>query len=45
MMKKWLINVREEPDMTNTTLDNGRSLKQFIIGVSLFFGFLPIRKS
>ena len=34
--EKWLINVSEEPDMINTTLDNGRSLRQLIIGVSLF---------
>ena len=26
MRKKWLINVSEEPDMINTTLDNGRIL-------------------
>ena len=45
MMKKWLINVSEEPDMINTTLDNGRSLRQLIIGVSFFFTFQAIRKS
>ena len=33
MRKKWFINVNEEPDMINTTLDNGRSLRQLIIGV------------
>ena len=35
----------EEPDMTNTTLPNGRSLRQLIIGVSLFLAFQAIRKS
>ena len=25
--KKWLINVNEEPDMINTTLDNRRNLR------------------
>ena len=35
----------EEPDMINTTLDNGRSLRQLIIGVSLFLGFQVIRKT
>ena len=45
MRKKWLINVSEEPDMINTTLDNGRSLRQLIIGVSLFLAFQAIRKS
>ena len=43
--EKWLINVSEEPDMINTTLDNGRSLRQLIIGVSLFLAFQAIRKS
>ena len=41
---KWLINMSEEPDMINATLDNGRSLRQLIIGVSLFFAFQAIRK-
>ena len=45
MRKKWLINVSEEPDMINTTLDNGRSLRQVIIGVSMFLAFQAIRKS
>ena len=45
MRKKWLINVSEEPDMINTTLDNGTSLRQLIIGVSLFLAFQAIRKS
>ena len=31
--------------MINTTLDNGRSLRQLIIGVSLFLVFQTIRKS
>ena len=31
--------------MTNTSLDNGRSLRQLIIGVSLFLAFQAIRKS
>ena len=43
MRKKWLIS--EEPDMINTTLDNGRSLRQLIIGLSLFLAFQAIRKS
>ena len=43
--EKWLINVSQEPDMINTTLDNGRSLKQLIIGVSLFLAFQAIRES
>ena len=45
MRKKWLINVSEEPAMINTTLDNGRSLRQPFIGVSLFLAFAAIRKS
>ena len=43
--EKWLINVSEEPDMINTTLDNGRSLRQLIIGASLFLAFQAIKKS
>ena len=35
----------EEPDMINTTLDNGRSLRQLIIGVSFFLAFQVIKKS
>ena len=35
----------EEPNMINTTLNNGRSLRQLIIGVSLFLAFQAIRKS
>ena len=31
--------------MINTTLDNGRSLRQLIVGVSLFLAFQAIRKS
>ena len=42
--EKWLINVREEPDLINTTLDNGSSLRQLIIGVNLFLAFQAIRK-
>ena len=45
MRGKWLINVSEEPDMINTTLDNGRSLRQLIINVSFFLAFQAIRKS
>ena len=45
MRGKWLVNVSEEPDMINNTLDNGRSLKQFIFGVSLFLAFQAIGKS
>ena len=43
--EKWLINVSEEPDMVNITFDNGRSLRQLTIGVSLFLAFQAIRKS
>ena len=43
--EKWLINVSKEPGTINTTLDNGRSLNQFIIGVSFFLSFQAIRKS
>ena len=35
----------EEPDMINITLDNGRSSRQLIIGISLFLAFQAIRKS
>ena len=35
----------EEPDMINTTLDNRRSLREFIIDVSLFLAFQAFRKS
>ena len=35
----------EEPDMINITLDNGRSLRRLIIGVSLFFACQAITKS
>ena len=45
MKKNWLINVSEEPDMTNTTLDNRRSLRELIIGVSLLLAFQAIMKS
>ena len=45
MRKKWLINVSEEQDMINTTLDNGRSLSQLIIGVSLLIAFQAIRRN
>ena len=44
MRKQWLINVSEEPDIINITLDNGRGLGQFIIGVSFFLAFQAIRK-
>ena len=43
--EKWLINASEEPDMITTTFDNGRSLRQLIIDVSLFLAFQAIRKS
>ena len=43
MRKKWLINLSEEPGMINATLDTGRSLRQIIIGVSLFRAFQAIR--
>ena len=45
MKKNWLINVSKEPDMTNTTLDNRRSLRQLIIGVSLLLALQAIGKS
>ena len=35
----------EESDMINATLEIGRSLRQIIIGVSLFLAFQAIRKS
>ena len=31
MNKKWLINVSEEPNIINATLDNGMSLKHVFI--------------
>ena len=34
-----------EPDMINTKLDNGRTLRQLIIVVSFFLAFQDIRKS
>ena len=37
--------MNEEPDIINITLDNGRSLRQLIIGVSFFLAFQAIRKS
>ena len=40
-----LINVSEEQDMINTTLDDGSSLRQLIIGVNLLLAFQAIRKS
>ena len=43
--EKWLISVNEDPDMINTTLDNRRSLRQLIIGVSFFLAFQAVRKS
>ena len=39
MSKKWLINVTEESDMINATLDNGRGLKKNLFGVSFFLRF------
>ena len=35
----------DEPDMINTTLDNGRSLRQLIIGVSLLLAFQTVKKN
>ena len=35
----------EGQDMINSTLDNGRSLRQLIIDVSFFLAFQDIRKS
>ena len=43
--EKWLINVSNEPDVINPTLDNGRSLRQLIVGISLFLAFQAIKKS
>ena len=45
MRKQWPINVSEEPDMINSTLDNRRSLRQLIIRVSVFLAFQATRKS
>ena len=45
MRNKWLINASKEPHMINSTLDNGRNLRNVIIGVSLFLAFQAIRKS
>ena len=39
------VNVSEEPDIIYTILDNERSLRQLIIGVSFFLSFQVIRKS
>ena len=41
---KWL-NVSEEPDMINTTLDSGSSLRQLIVDVSSYLAFHAIRIS
>ena len=43
MRKKWLIGTMI--NMIITILDNGRSFRQLIIGVSFFLVFLAIRKS
>ena len=40
-----LSNVSEDPDVRNATLDTGRSLKQILIGLSLFLVFLTNRKN
>ena len=45
MRKKWLVNVSEESEMIKITLDNRRSSRQLIIGVSFFLAFQAIRKS
>ena len=45
MRGKWLINVNEEPDIVNTAPDNGKSLRQLLIGDSVFLAFQAIRKS
>ena len=45
MSKKWLINVSEDLDIKNATLDNGRSLNNFVFSVGLFLLFPPIRQS
>ena len=46
MRKNWLINVSEEPDVTNTTFDNGRSLRELIAaeGGITFVGRDEVRK-
>ena len=36
-VQKWLINVGEEPDARNATLDTGTSLGQISINLSLVF--------
>ena len=35
MSQKWLINVTEESDMINATLDNERGLKNFFLRFKL----------
>ena len=44
MRKKWLIIVGEDPKMRNAMLDTRRSMKQILLGVSLFVVFLANRK-
>ena len=36
LSKKWLINVSKEPNVLNTTLDNGGSLKHFFSVLVVF---------
>ena len=45
MNKKWLINVTENPGTRNATDGTGMSLKQFQLGVTIFFVFLSKRRS
>ena len=43
--QKWLINVSEEPDMINVTLDNERSSNKFLFGIRLLLVLQAIRKN
>ena len=44
MRKNWLINVSEEPDRTNATLDNRRSLRQLILVLACSWYFKLLGK-
>ena len=45
MCKKWFINVSEEPDAKNTTLDSlEQDLNKFSFGVNLFLVFASTGK-
>ena len=45
MRKNGLSMLSEEPDIINTTLNYGRSLRQLITGVSFFLALQAIGKS